>query len=148
MDCIYPRKNEGNLENNAQLSIDRDTCIDCGVCSSFSLIRPLCNKVRLTTFCKDRNRFCVRDSPCRKSPVIRHSYCHILTRSAKTLTVITRPCPPVPDELTLYVFQREPSMVPYGDLRPATIRQGGQTRKAQRQPCRGLAFTLWTGERE
>ncbi len=32
VDCIHPRKDEGNFEPVQQLYIDPDTCIDCGAC--------------------------------------------------------------------------------------------------------------------
>ncbi len=32
VDCIHPRKDEGDFANAAQLYIDPDTCIDCGAC--------------------------------------------------------------------------------------------------------------------
>ena len=32
VDCIHPRKDEGDFANSAQLYIDPDTCIDCGAC--------------------------------------------------------------------------------------------------------------------
>jgi NAD-dependent dihydropyrimidine dehydrogenase PreA subunit len=32
VDCIHPRKDEGNFEGEKQLFIDPDTCIDCGLC--------------------------------------------------------------------------------------------------------------------
>jgi ferredoxin len=32
VDCIHPRKDEGDFEGSIQLYIDPDTCIDCGAC--------------------------------------------------------------------------------------------------------------------
>lgn len=32
VDCIHPRKDEGQFEEVVQLYIDPDTCIDCGAC--------------------------------------------------------------------------------------------------------------------
>jgi ferredoxin len=32
VDCIHPRKDEGDFAPSAQLYIDPDTCIDCGLC--------------------------------------------------------------------------------------------------------------------
>ena len=32
VDCIHPRKDEGNFEKETMLYIDRDVCIDCGAC--------------------------------------------------------------------------------------------------------------------
>ncbi len=32
VDCIHPRKDEGDFAPSAQLYIDPDTCIDCGAC--------------------------------------------------------------------------------------------------------------------
>jgi ferredoxin len=32
VDCIHPRKDEGDFEAAKQLFIDPDTCIDCGLC--------------------------------------------------------------------------------------------------------------------
>ena len=32
VDCIHPRKDEGDFEPVQQLYIDPDTCIDCGAC--------------------------------------------------------------------------------------------------------------------
>ena len=32
VDCIHPRKDQGNFEASTQLYIDPDTCIDCGAC--------------------------------------------------------------------------------------------------------------------
>jgi ferredoxin len=32
VDCIHPRKDEGDFAKCAQLYIDPDTCIDCGAC--------------------------------------------------------------------------------------------------------------------
>ena len=33
VDCIHPRKNEGQFEEVTMLYIDPDTCIDCGACA-------------------------------------------------------------------------------------------------------------------
>ncbi len=32
VDCIHPKKDEGDFEPVQQLYIDPDTCIDCGAC--------------------------------------------------------------------------------------------------------------------
>ncbi len=32
VDCIHPKKDEGDFEPAQQLYIDPDTCIDCGAC--------------------------------------------------------------------------------------------------------------------
>ena len=32
VDCIHPRKDEGDFEEEAQLYINADECIDCGAC--------------------------------------------------------------------------------------------------------------------
>ncbi len=32
VDCIHPRKDEGEFGPSTQLYIDPDTCIDCGLC--------------------------------------------------------------------------------------------------------------------
>jgi len=32
VDCIHPRKNEGEFEGETQLYIDPAECIDCGAC--------------------------------------------------------------------------------------------------------------------
>ncbi len=32
VDCIHPKKDEGDFEKAQQLYIDPDTCIDCGAC--------------------------------------------------------------------------------------------------------------------
>ncbi len=32
VDCIHPRKDEGDFAQCTQLYIDPDTCIDCGAC--------------------------------------------------------------------------------------------------------------------
>jgi len=32
VDCIHPRKDEGEFDSAKQLYIDPDTCIDCGLC--------------------------------------------------------------------------------------------------------------------
>lgn len=32
VDCIHPRKDEGEFAASEQLYIDPDTCIDCGLC--------------------------------------------------------------------------------------------------------------------
>lgn len=32
VDCIHPRKDEGNFEAETQLYINPDECIDCGAC--------------------------------------------------------------------------------------------------------------------
>ena len=32
VDCIHPRKDEGEFTPSVQLYIDPDTCIDCGLC--------------------------------------------------------------------------------------------------------------------
>jgi ferredoxin len=32
VDCIHPKKDEGEFEKVDQLFIDPDTCIDCGAC--------------------------------------------------------------------------------------------------------------------
>ncbi|NNM84250.1 MAG: ferredoxin family protein [Phycisphaerales bacterium] len=32
VDCIHPRKDEGDFSPATQLFIDPDTCIDCGLC--------------------------------------------------------------------------------------------------------------------
>lgn len=32
VDCIHPRKDEGEFTASSQLFIDPDTCIDCGLC--------------------------------------------------------------------------------------------------------------------
>ena len=32
VDCIHPRKDEGNFEAETQLYIDPEECIDCGAC--------------------------------------------------------------------------------------------------------------------
>lgn len=32
VDCIHPRKDEGEFDGTKQLYIDPDTCIDCGLC--------------------------------------------------------------------------------------------------------------------
>jgi len=32
VDCIHPRKDEGNFEAEVQLYINPDECIDCGAC--------------------------------------------------------------------------------------------------------------------
>ncbi len=32
VDCIHPRKDEGDFADSMQLYIDPDTCIDCGAC--------------------------------------------------------------------------------------------------------------------
>ena len=32
VDCIHPRKDEGEFENAKQLYINPDECIDCGAC--------------------------------------------------------------------------------------------------------------------
>jgi NAD-dependent dihydropyrimidine dehydrogenase PreA subunit len=36
VDCIYPRKNEPDFEEEVQLFINPDECIDCGACE------PIC----------------------------------------------------------------------------------------------------------
>ncbi len=32
VDCIHPRRDEGDFEGEEKLYIDPDTCIDCGAC--------------------------------------------------------------------------------------------------------------------
>lgn len=41
VDCIHPRKDEPDFEKQAQLFIDPDTCIDCGLCVDECPVRAI-----------------------------------------------------------------------------------------------------------